>query len=245
MFFNVSFFLQTAYDVLSGIPITVLVVLFSLAVAFPLGLLLAIVREKKVRFFSAAASLYVSFMRGTPMIVQIYVVYNSMPMILSAFFEQAGIKADVFGINPLLYALIVFALNTTAVLCEVFRSALSTVDAGQMEAALTNGLTEVQAYRRIIIPQMMVSASANLCNASIELLKNTSLVFYMTVMDIMGIIKTKAALGYNYFEGYTLAFLVYLVLCYMVQGIFRTIENRMKRKSGRLNSSPGGAKRHA
>jgi len=230
MFFNIPFFLQAIIDILPGIPITLFVLLFSLAVALPLGFLLAVARNKKIRFFSRAAAVYVSFIRGTPMIVQIYIIYNSIPGILAAFFKQAGISVNVFDINPLLYALIVFSLNTIAILCEIFRSALYTVGAGQMEAAVTNGLSEAQAYRRIIIPQMMIAASANLCTASIELLKNTSLVFYMTVMDVMGIIKTSAALGYHYFEGYTLAFLVYLLLCYLVQWIFRAVEKRMKRK---------------
>ena len=99
-----------------------------------------------------------------------------------------------------------------------------------MEAALSGGLTEAQAYRRIIIPQMMEAACAPLATASIELMKNSSLVFYMTVMDIMGIIKTTAAEGYNYLEGYILAWVLYLGLCYGVEFIWLLVERRLKNR---------------
>ena len=169
MSFNTEFFFRAAVAVLPGIPITLLVVLVSLAVAMPLGFLVAVARTKHIRVLSQLLGAFVSFMRGTPMIVQIYVVYNAMPMMLSAFFKQAGINFNVFDIDPLIYSLVLFALNTTATLSEVFRSALATVGDGQMEAALTNGLSESQAYIRIIIPQMMQAAAAPLCNSTVEL----------------------------------------------------------------------------
>jgi L-cystine transport system permease protein len=145
----------------------------------------------------------------------------------------------VYKINPLVYALTVFALNTSAIFCEIFRSALNTVGPAQREAALSSGLTELQAYWRIIIPQMMEAACANLATASIELMKNSSLVFYMTVMDIMGIIKTRAAEGYNYFEGYILAWIIYLVLCYIVEFIWFLIEKRLKARKSRESAAKG------
>lgn len=229
MSFDLDFFARAARAVLPGIPLTLLVVAFSLAVALPLGFLTAVARARRVRALSPALAFLVSLMRGTPMIVQIYVIYNALPLMLSAFFRKAGIGVNVFDIDPLLYALFLFSLNTTATLSEVFRSALSTVGAGQMEAALTCGLSEAQAYVRIVVPQMMRAASAPLCNAAVELLKNSSLVFYMGIRDLMGIIKTEAGIGYNYFEGYALALVIYLILCFGVQGIFRLVERRAKR----------------
>lgn len=236
MKFNVQFFVEAAHTVLSGIPITLLVVAVSLVVAIPLGFLLAVVRKKRVRVGAQAAAFFVSLMRGTPMIVQIYLVYTAMPLMLNSFVKSIGSEFNVFGINPVLYALTLFALNTTATLSEVFRSALSTVGDGQMEAAVTNGLSEPQAYIRIIIPQMMQAASAPLCNATVDLMKNSSLIFYMGIKDIMGIIKTEAGVGYNYFEGYVLAFLLYLALCFAVQLIYRLIELRVQRSRPRATT---------
>jgi L-cystine transport system permease protein len=233
MQFSVAYILSAIGPVLHGLPITLLVVLFSAAVAFPLGFFLALLIIKRSPVASRLGAVFVSFMRGTPMIVQIYVIYFSFPAILALLVAALKLPLDVYRINPLVYALVVFSLNTSAIFCEIFRSALNTVGPAQMEAALSNGLTEAQAYWRIIIPQMMEAACANLATASIELMKNSSLVFYMTVMDVMGIIKTTAAEGYNYLEGYTLAWVVYLILCYAVEFIWFLIEKQLKARKSR------------
>jgi L-cystine transport system permease protein len=233
MTFNFAYITGSIGQVLRGLPITLTVVLFSTAFAFPLGFFLALLIRRQSPVASRAGALFVSFMRGTPMIVQIYVVYFSLPGLLAFVVEQLKLTVDVYKINPLVYSLVVFALNTTAVFCEIFRSALNTVGPAQMEAAKACGLSEAQSYRRIIIPQMMEAACAPLATASIELMKNSSLVFYMTVMDIMGLIKTTAAEGYNYLEGYTLAWGIYLVLCYGVEFIWYLIEKRLKSRKVR------------
>jgi L-cystine transport system permease protein len=228
--FNVGYILESFIPVLRGLPVTLTVVLVSAALAFPLGFFLALAVNRRRGISSRMAALFVSFMRGTPMIVQIYVVYFSLPGLFVFIVQALKLPVDVYKINPLVYALTVFVLNTSAIFCEIFRSALHTVGPAQMEAALSNGLTEAQAYWRIIIPQMLEAACAPLSTASIELMKNSSLVFYMTVMDIMGIIKTTAAEGYNYLEGYTLAWVIYLVLCYIVELLWFIIEKRLKRR---------------
>jgi L-cystine transport system permease protein len=230
MNFNFAYITGAIGPVLRGLPVTLTVVLFSTAASFPLGFLLALLIRRQSPVASGLGSLFISFMRGTPMIVQIYVVYFSLPVFLTLVVEQFKLSLDVYKINPLIYSLVVFALNTTAVFCEIFRSALNTVGPAQMEAALCCGLTEAQSFRRIIIPQMMAAACAPLATASIELMKNSSLVFYMTVMDIMGIIKTTAAEGYNYLEGYTLAWVIYLALCYAVEFIWFFIERRLNNR---------------
>ncbi|MDR1587853.1 MAG: amino acid ABC transporter permease [Treponema sp.] len=235
MQFNLNYIREALIPVLRGLPITLFVVFFSAAAAFPLGFLLALLVSKRSGIASRLGALFVSFMRGTPMIVQIYVVYFSLPSLLAFIVKQLHLPVDVFKINPLVYALTVFSLNTCAIFCEIFRSALHTVGPAQMEAALSSGLTEAQGYWRIVIPQMMEAACAPLATASIELMKNSSLVFYMTVMDIMGVIKTTAAEGYNYLEGYTLAWIIYLILCYGVEFIWLLAEKRLKvRKSGEM-----------
>ena len=135
-----------------------------------------------------------------------------------------GLPYNVFRISPIFYACAVFTLNTTAVLSEVFRSALSTVNRGQMEAALSIGMTAAQAYFRIIIPQALV-ALPNMCNATVGLLKSTSLAFMMTVKDVTAIARIDASFGYDYLEAYLVIFAVYIVLCSAVQGAFYLTEH--------------------
>lgn len=113
-----------------------------------------------------------------------------------------GLQVNVFQIDPIIYAYIVFILNAIALLSEVFRSALLSVSQGQLEAGVSIGMTLPQVYVRIIIPQAMVAALPNLCNLAVNLIKNTSLVFLMTVKDITATGKIAASYGYNYIEAY-------------------------------------------
>ena len=118
--------------------ITALVLLLSMVPAF-------LMAEKRIGargLGEKAIALYVSFIRGTPLVLQILLMYTLLPSLLNAAFKAMGSSFDVFhGVNPLWYAIIVFTLNTTALLSEVFRSAILSVSAGQMEAGLTIGLS--------------------------------------------------------------------------------------------------------
>jgi len=224
---DLSFLAHTFLLSLTAIPVTLNITAVSLAVGLSIGFLTALVRIYKVRVLSQTAAVFVSFIRGTPVVLQILVVYSLFPSLLHALFVRAGIKADVFSIDPIWYAYFVFSLNTTAVLSEVLRSALLTVSKGQLEAALTIGLTAEQAYSRIIIPQALAAAVPNICTAAVSLIKNTSLAFMMTVKDITAVAKIEAAYGYNYIEAYLDIFAVYIIVCVVVQKLFGILENRL------------------
>ena len=98
-----------------------------------------------------------------------------------------------------------------------------------MEAAVTLGMTEWQAYYRIIFPQAFVSAIPNICTLVILIIKMTSLAFTMTIQDVTAIAKIQAGLGYTYFEAYLDIFVIYLVICILVEKVFGKLETRMKK----------------
>ena len=240
---NTEFMVQTFWDALAGIPVTLEITIVALLVAFPIGFWMALHRMRGKGIINRLVSLYVSLMRSTPIVLQILFFYSLLPSLLNYYLNtEWELGVDVFGINPIVYAFLVFGLNTTAVLSEVFRSALMTIGAGQMEAALCAGLSSGQAYRRIIIPQGLASAMPNICNATVSLLKSTSLAYLMTVKDITAIAKTKAAYGYNYIEAYLVIFFIYILLCTLVQLLFRQIEavfNRHKaQQTAKMPKSP-------
>ena len=133
---------------------------------------------------------------------------------------------NIFDINPIYYAYIIFGLMTTGSLSEIIRSAILTVDKGQLEAAQAIGLSTSQAYIRIVFPQAIRQALPNLCNLVINLVKGTSLVFVMTVKDITAIAKIEAAYGYHYFESYFVIFIIYIVICGLIQYGFKFLEKR-------------------
>ena len=226
---NYKFLVDTFFIALSGVPIALFITIVALLFALPLGFLLALTRIYRIPVLHRFAQVYVSFVRGTPIIIQIFIVYSSVPLLLSSLFTKFNIGMNVYDVNPIWYAFIVFTFNTTAVLIEVFRSALSTVNKGQLEAAQSVGLTNVQAYRRIIIPQALVVAMPNICTATVNLIKATSLGYAMSLQEITLKAKVAANVGYNYVEAYIDIFLVYLLLCSAVEFAFKLYEKRLSK----------------
>ena len=226
---NWQFLFDTFFVALSGVPVALLVTVVSLFVAVPLGFLLALARVYEVPVINFFAKIYISFVRGTPIIIQIFVLYATIPLLLNSLFEKYNIDYPIYNINPLWYAFIIFSFNTAAILIEVFRSALQTVPKGQLEAAQSVGLTTAQAYRRIIIPQALVSAMPNLCTATINLIKATSLGYAISLQEITLKAKVEANFGYNYLEAYIDIFIVYLIICMTVEYLFKLSEKRLSR----------------
>lgn len=225
---NVKFMGEALVKVLTGIPATLEITIITLLIAGPLGFLFAIAKVEKRKVASNFITAYVSFIRGTPVILQILFLYSLLPSLLNHLIKNVlQLDFNVFDLNPVIYAYTVFIINNLAVLTEVFRSALNTVHQGQLEAGLAIGMTKRQTYMRIIIPQAMVAAMPNLCNSIIGLLKSTSLAYMMGVKEITSIARTQAAYGYNYIEAYLDIFFVYLVLCTIVQLLFKGIEKKI------------------
>lgn len=222
-------FHQGIIEAIKGVPVSLYVTFVSLLIALPLGFLCAMSRFKRVPALSQLVSVVVSFLRGTPLVVQIFIVYAGFPSILNRMVQAYGWNFDAFNINPYIYAFFVFSLNVTATLTEVFRSSLSAVGKDQSEAARCVGLNALQTNFCIIIPQALVSAIPNICNEFLNLFKSTSLVYMMTIQDITGKLRIAASAGYDYTEAYFVIFIVYFVLGFGMEKLFQHIENNMKR----------------
>ena len=219
-----SYLIKTFWLCVKAIPVTLEITLVSLLLAFIPALLIALARIHKIKVLDQLCRVFVSFIRGTPIVLQILIVYSIMPSLLNSFVKTAGWSFNVFEINPIIYAFVVFGINSAASLSEVFRSAISSVDRGQLEAALSIGESRFQAFHRVVFPQALVSALPNLCSTSVILIKNTSLAFMMTVREITAVAKIEAAYGYNYVESYIDIFVIYIIVCLAVEFIFRKIE---------------------
>ncbi len=226
---NIPFLIDTFWIALSGVPIALLVTVVAMAIAVPIGFFLALTRINKIPVLNQIAKVYVSFVRGTPIIIQIFVLYSFIPIFLNSIFTKYNIDYPIYDIHPIWYAFIIFSFNTAAILIEVFRSALGTVDRGQLEAAHSVGLTTAQAYVRIIIPQALVSALPNLTTATVNLIKATSLGYAISLQEITLKAKVEANLGYNYLEAYIDIFIVYLIICIAVEQLFKLWEKRLSR----------------
>jgi L-cystine transport system permease protein len=230
--FNLDFFIRTFFLALRGIPVTMAITIVSLAIATPLAFCIAMSKLHSIPVAKQISTFYISFVQGTPAVVQVMLVYSLVPSLLAAFVKRFGIGIDVFDTNPIVYAYVIFSLNTTAVLSEAFRSALLTVDRGQLEAAYSVGMSPFKAYTRIILPQALVVALPNICNITVSLIKNTSLAFMMTVKEITAIVKIEAAYGFNYIEGYLDIWIIYILLCSGIEAVFKLAERLLSEFRG-------------
>ncbi len=152
--------------------ITVFLAIVSMVMGLIIGLFVALARISSNQWFRRLAMAYVSLIRGTPLLVQIYVVYYGLP--------QVGISLD-----PIPSGILALSINAGAYLSESFRAAIESVDKGQMEASFSLGMTYPEALRRIILPQCIRTALPTVGNTFIGLLKDTSLVSVITVTELL------------------------------------------------------------
>lgn len=223
---DLNYIVNTFLVTLKGIPVTLIIMVVAILLSFIPALLLALGQIYKVRGVRTFSVVYLAFIRATPPILLILFFYSLFPSLLNQIFKSLGSQVDVFKFNPLYYAFIIYSLMTTGSLSEILRSAILTVDKGQLEAAQAIGLTNFQAYRRIVFPQALRSALPNLANLIINLVKGTSLVFVMTVKDITALAKIEASHSYQYSESYLVIFVIYLIICGLIQWMFRGLEKR-------------------
>ena len=223
---DLNYIVNTFLVTLKGIPVTLIIMAVAILLSFIPALLLALGQIYKVRGVRTFSVVYLAFIRATPPILLILFFYSLFPSLLNQIFKSLGSQVDVFKFNPLYYAFIIYSLMTTGSLSEILRSAILTVDKGQLEAAQAIGLTNFQAYRRIVFPQALRSALPNLANLVINLVKGTSLVFVMTVKDITALAKIEASHSYQYSESYLVIFVIYLIICGLIQWMFRSLEKR-------------------
>lgn len=223
---DIQYIISTYLKTLAGVPVTLGIMLVSIILSFFPALFLALGRHYKVKGVTSFSIIYLAFIRSTPQILLILFFYSLFPSLLNNLFKGTGI--NVFNIPPIAYAFVIFSLMTIGSLSEIIRSAILTVDKGQLEAAQAIGLTNSQVYIRIVFPQALRSALPNLCNLVINLVKGTSLVFVMTVKDITAIAKVEAAYGYQYFESYLVILLMYILICGLIQFLFNKLENYVK-----------------
>ncbi|MDR2159477.1 MAG: amino acid ABC transporter permease [Treponema sp.] len=213
---------------LRGIPVTLEISLAVLVFAVPLGFLIAIAIANRVPVVTQVSRVYISFVRATPPILQIFIIYTSLPGLIAAFAVRFNASFNIFNVNPVVYPVIVFSLSETAVLAEVFRAALSTVDKNQLEAALSVGMTGAQGYIRIVIPQALTAALPVFCSSVTNLVKLTSLAFTMSVMEVTAIAKVQAGVGLAWLEAYLVMAMIYFLLIFAIENLLKLFEKRLR-----------------
>ena len=237
---DLDYIAKTFLETLKGVPTALIIMIIAMVLSFVPALFLALGQIYKVKGVRTFSLVYLAFIRATPPILLILFFYSLFPSLLNQFLKSIGSDVDIFKLNPIYYAFIIYSLMTTGSLSEILRSAILTVDKGQLEAAQAIGLTTSQAYVRIVFPQALRSALPNLANLVINIVKGTSLVFVMTIKDITAIARVEASYGYQYFESYFVIFLQYILICGLIQWGFSILEKRyIQREKGQVAPSTG------
>ena len=232
---DLDYIAKTFLETLKGVPTTLIIMIVAMVLSFLPALFLALGQIYKVKGVRTFSLVYLAFIRATPPILLILFFYSLFPSLLNQFLKSIGSNVDIFKLNPIYYAFIIYSLMTTGSLSEILRSAILTVDKGQLEAAQAIGLSNSQAYVSILFPQALRSALPNLANLVINIVKGTSLVFVMTIKDITAIARVEASYGYQYFESYFVIFLQYILICGLIQWGFSLLEKRyIRREQGQV-----------
>jgi L-cystine transport system permease protein len=223
-FFSMGRVIEYFPLVISKLPVTLSIVAIAMVTGTILGAMGALIRITKVPVLHQLVIVMVSFLRGTPIIIQLFVVYFVAPLLL----QLIGINANRW--NKLIFVNITYALNTSAFLSEVIRGAVEGIDPGQCEAAYSVGLTPWQTFRRIIAPQALLIALPSFSITILNLLQNTSLAFTIGVLDMVGQIRAIGVRTYHLIEGYTGAAFIFVVLSLILNKFFGEIEKRFRKK---------------
>ncbi|MEW9701363.1 amino acid ABC transporter permease [Paenibacillus sp. SI8] len=205
------------------LPLTLLILVASLALGFALGLLIALTRLYRIPVLNQISIVYISFIRGTPILIQLFLVFYGLP----ALFQI--VHVDISRMDPIYFVIITYGLSIAAFKSENIRAAVNSVDRGQMEAAYAVGMTGTQSFSRIVAPQALLIAFPNFANSVIGFLKDTSLAFMIGVMDMVGrgqalIVATAHAL-----EVYMSLTIIYYVVVLILEKVFKVTEFKLQR----------------
>lgn len=210
---EVAIIIDSLPSLLKATVMTILLAGISIAIALIIGFFTAIVRIVKVKVLNGIANVYVSIIRGTPLLVQIFVIYYGLP--------QVGLALD-----PISSGIMALSLNAGAYLSESFRASILAVDNGQMEASMSMGMTYSQSLRRIILPQSLRIAIPTLSNSFIVLIKDTSLVSVITVTELLQMSSLIIAKTFEPLTVYLLAAAIYWVLISFFTMLLDKLEKR-------------------
>lgn len=201
------------------IEITIPLAILSFGLAFVISMIVSLIQYRKVIILNQITKLYVWIVRGTPLLVQLYIFFYGLPTI--------GIKLDAFPC-----ALLVLGLNEGAYMSETMRGALEAVPKGQMEAGECVGMSYLQIMTRIIFPQALRTAAPSLMNSFISLIKETSMAATVTVVEMFRQAQIINGRVYQPFALYLEAAFIYLIVCTLFSLLSKQIEKKLNTYGG-------------
>jgi polar amino acid transport system permease protein len=189
--------------ILRGVRTTLEVTVLAMLLGAVLGIALAVMRVSHSRLLSGFSAFYVWFIRGTPVLIQLLMVHNGIP-------QMVGSRDFTLFLTPFRSALLTFSINEAAYMAEIVRAGIQAIEPGQMDAAKSLGMPNLQAMRRIILPQALRVVIPPTGNEFIAMLKNTSLAFAVGLVELTNAARLIYAVNFKIMELLVVASIWYL-----------------------------------
>ncbi|UWR25182.1 amino acid ABC transporter permease [Sulfitobacter sp. S223] len=208
---------------LGYVPLTLFMALVGMFFALIFASVMAVERVFRVPVLDSFVRLFISFFRGTPLLVQLFLFYYGLPQVLAFLTTINGVTATIMGLT----------LHFSAYMAESIRAAILGVDRSQWEAAQAVGMTQVQMMQHIILPQAARVAAPTLVNYFIDMIKGTSLAFTLGVTELMGATQKEAAGSFLYFEAFLVVAAIYWIMVEALSFAQRHLETYLNKAYAR------------
>lgn len=207
--------LHTVMLMIDGTKITLALFFATLVISLPLGFFAALMRLSKMKPVSLLMEFYIWLMRGTPLMLQLLFVYFALPMV-------GILLPDIFA------ALLAFSLNYAAYFAEIFRAGIQSVPKGQYEAATALGMSRAKSMRYVILPQVIRMVLPPVSNETINLVKDTSLIYILAMNDLLRVARTIVQREFD-MTPFAVAAVFYLAMTFVLTWVFKKLEARYSR----------------
>ncbi len=211
---------------IDGMIVTVVLSLMTVFIGSIIGLVATFLQQSQKKSLKAVVNIYTQVIRGTPLLVQLYIWLYGLPLI-GISLPALPFLGDVYGSREFLTAVVALSINSGAYICELLRGGLESIDKGQMEAGRSLGLSRKETMKSVVIPQAIRVVLPGLGNEFIAMIKESSIVSVVGIFDVMYTSNIVKAATYSIFEPLIIVAIIYFFLTYSLTGIMKQLEKRL------------------
>ena len=227
MTIDVAFMLEALQEILKVLPLTLFMTCTPVCFGIVIGVAVAFARIQQIKIIAPLLNFYVSFFRGTPIIMHIMLIYFGIPIVVDYIAQAFKLNVQSNTIPILFFVLLALTLSAGAYASEIIRSGILGVPKGQLEAAYAVGLTFSQAMRRLILPQAFSKSIPNFTNVFIGFLHATSLAFFVSIKELTGAANIVASVNLKFLEAFIAVGFIYWSVSIVVEWIAHLIEKKV------------------
>ncbi|KRM10305.1 amino acid ABC transporter permease [Paucilactobacillus suebicus] len=226
---NVNIFTHDLRGIWLVVPDTLLVSVAILALGIVLGMILYVLQQRNNFIIRSICRLYVSYFRGVPLLIHLLIFYYGLPVVLQVISTAFNLHINYEHLNPIYAVLLSYTMYSSSFISEIIRGSFMSVGQDQIEAATALGYSRAQAFWKIKLPQSLNESVPKFLNYYVLLIRQLSLAFMVSFVDIFAKAKLESAINYRYIESFCAAAVVYWILCVVLTFIFKKYENYLRR----------------